>query len=279
MAVIVAASATGGVVHHFLSKDKLDEIDSMLSAFSADVSIDDINSMNLILNDNDCSDTFFQDITNQLREDGVQLTITRDGNNINENNSTIITLDQQYSAGPGTLIFAPYNNTRVGQSDSLALAMNAAFAQNGFTVGEILCGQIGYKQDEDGIVHTFFPTDTESAIDEAYDSSFVTISFGTQNQSGEWVAKSIENGLARQNYYLKSDDSSSDLIYRANSEDSLEDVANYFGSDVPQLKGFNHMKDSTFTDYQTIVNPAVENMSSFDKTGMFQINGQKTRVF
>ena len=279
LAFLVTASVTGGAIHHFLNKQKQQEIHSMLSPFSTEISIDDINDMNLILNDQDCSDTFFQEVAGQLREDGIQFIITRDGNGINENNSTIVTLDQQYSAGPGTIIFAPYDNARVGQSDSLALAMNTAFKQNGFIVGDILCGQTGYKQDEDGTVYTFFPTDTEEKIDEAFDSSFVTISFGTQNQNGTWVAKSIENGLARQNYHLKSDDSSTDLIYRANSGDSIEDVTNYFGTDAHQLRSFNQLSDPFFADHQTVVNPSVENMNSFDSNGMFQIGDQKTRTY
>lgn len=263
----------------FFDEQKLQEWESMLSPFSAKISLDEINGMNLILNDHDCSDTFFQDVIKQLREDGIQFTITRDNININENNATIITLDQQYSAGPGTLVFAPYNNTRVGHSDSLALAMNTAFSQNGFIVGDILCGQAGYKQDEDGTIHTFFPTDTECAIDETFNSSFVTISFGTQNQNGIWVAKSIENGLARQKYYLKGHNNSTDLIYRANTSDSIDEVANYFGADIHQLKSFNHIKDSSFQNHQTIVNPSIENRSEFNPTSLFQIDNIKTRAY
>ena len=279
LALIIAGSISGTITHQIQNYYQQKELDAMIPSFSISTTIEDINNMNLILNDDDCSDTFFEGVANQLKEDGIQFTTTCDCEDINQNNATIVTLDQQYSAGPGTIIFAPYDNARVGQSDSLALSMQAAFKQNGFIVDDVMCGQVGYEQDEDGTIHTFFPTDTEKAMDEGYDSSFVTISFGTQIQNAEWVAKSIENGLARQNYHLKSDDSPTDLIYRANSGDEIDDVANYFRTDSNKLRKFNHMSDSTFTDSQTVVNPSIEEMHAFDKTGMFQIGEEKTRAY
>ena len=278
LALIIAGSISGTITHQIQNYYQQKELDAMIPSFSISTTIEDINNMNLILNDDDCSDTFFEGVANQLKEDGIQFTTTCDCEDINQNNATIVTLDQQYSAGPGTIIFAPYDNARVGQSDSLALSMQAAFQQNGFIVDEVSCGQAGYEQDEDGNVRTFFPTDTEQEIDTDYDSSFVTISFGTQNQNAEWVAKSIENGLARQNYHINSDDSQTDLIYRASSEDSVEDVANYFGADPNKLRKYNHVGEA-FTDSQTVINPSVEDMKAFDKTGMFQMGEAKTRAY
>ena len=82
---------------------------------------------------------------------------------------------------------------------------------------------------------------------------------GTQNQNAEWVAKSIENGLARQKYYLNGDDNQSDLIYRANDGDKVDDVANYFGTESNELKQFNSIDGSECKEAQTIINPAVQN--------------------
>ena len=255
------------------------EIEDMVSPFSIEMSVDEINDMNLILNDDDCSDTFFQEVVDQLREDGLEVTVTEGSKDINQNNATIITLDQQYSAGEGTVIFAPYNNSMVGHSDSLALSMQAAFDQNGFIVGDISCGQVGYEVDEEGNVHIFGPTETEKQMNEGYDSSFVTISFGTDNQNAEWVAKSLENGLARQNAYLRSDDNQTDLIYRASPNDSIEDVADYFGTEKDKLQAFNHMTGDTFRESQTIVNPYVSDMKAFDKNGVFIIDDIKTKAY
>ena len=262
-----------------MAKQEKEEIDAMVPPFTIEASIDEINDMNIILNDDDCSDTFFEDVVGHLKEDGLEFTVTSNCHDINQNNSTVITLDQQYSAGPGTVIFAPYDNAMVGHSDSLALSMQAAFEQNGFIADEISCGQIGYEVDEDGTIHSVVPTDTEREMDPGNDSSFVTISFGTDNQNAEWVAKSIENGLARQNHYLKTDDSQTDLIYRANPNDSLEDVANYFGTDSERLSEFNQMDGTMFYEGQTVVNPDVGNMKSFDTHGMFQMGEVKTRAY
>ena len=255
------------------------EIEEMIPPFTIEASIDEINDMNIILNDDDCSDAFFQDVVSHLKEDGLELTVTSNCQDINQNNSTVITLDQQYSAGPGTVIFAPCDNAMVGHSDSLALSMQAAFQQNGFIADEISCGQVGFETDEDGTIHTVVPTNTERAMNEGYDSSFVTISFGTENQNAEWVAKSIENGLARQNNYLKTDDSQTDLIYRANPNDSVEDVANYFGTNVEQLSSFNNLNGTSFQEGQTVVNPSVGGSQSFDSHGIFEIGGVITRAY
>ena len=278
LSFIVAGSIVSSSINHMVNNYKKEEIEKVIPPFSTSVTLDEINDMNIIINDDDCSDTFFVEVTDKLKEDGISFTTTSNEVDINQNNVTVISLDQQYSAGPDTIIFAPYNNTRVGQSDSLALAMQSAFIQNGFSVSDISCGMAGYFEDNEGNVHYFAPTNTESAIDEVYDSSFVTISFGTQNINSEWVAKSIENGLARQNYYLKSEDNQSDLIYRANTQDDIDGVAAYFGTDSSSLRKYNNVGD-TFTESEAVINPGVQDMKSFDKNGMFQIGKEKTRAY
>ena len=264
---------------HIPKKASEPTVHDLVSPFQIETNIDDINNMNLILNDDNCGDTFFRDVVDQLKEDGIHLTVVENSTDINENNATVVTLDQQYSAGAGTIIFAPYDNARVGHSDSLALSMQAAFQQNGYIVDNISCGQVGYFQDDDGVIHSSVPTNTENEIHEGYDTSFVTISFGTLNQNPEWVAKSIENGLARQVYYLKEGDDQTDLIYRASSTDSLEDVSNYFGTDPTHLKQQNQMEGDTFLENQTIVNPSVSDMKAFNSTGDFLIEGEKTKAY
>ena len=279
LSLFVASAITAGTVDYIEQSSKRPELDAMIPTISVDVSLDEVNSMNIILNDDDCSDSFFQDVVSQLQEDGLEVTTTQGGDGINQNNATVITLDQQYSAGEGTIIFAPYDNARVGHSDSLALSMQAAFQQNGFLADEISCAQTGYHVDEEGNVQYYVPTPTEEQIEEGYDTSFVTISFGTQNQNAEWVAKSIENGLARQNYHLNSDDNQTDLIYRANSGDSIDGVSDYFGTTPSKVRQFNEMAVTNFSDSQTVVNPSVEDMPAFEKGGMFQLGGEKTRAY
>ena len=164
--------------------------------------IDSINDMHIILYDNDCSDVFFDSICEILERDGVNFTRTKDIQQVDVEDSTIITLDQQYSSGSNTLIFAPYDNTRLGYSDSLALAMNASFQHNGFSSNKILCGKVGFREEKDGKISNLVPTETEDCIDINHNASFVTFSFGTDSIEPEMVARSIEEGLIRQKLYL-----------------------------------------------------------------------------
>lgn len=256
-----------------------DELESMVQSFNTDISVGGINDMNIIINDNDCSDTFFNDVCNKLSEDGIEFKATSNCENINEDSSVVITLDQQYSSGSDTIIFAPYNNARLGYSDSLALSMQAAFKQNGFLGNNITCGKIGYREDENGNVTSMIPTETEEAMDIDSDSSFVTISFGTQNVNSDWVAKSIENGLARQKYYLDNYDSGADLIYRASADDSIEVVADYFNSDVGDLSLFNGLTTQSNLDSQTIVNPEVGEMEVFKHNSQFTVDKVETKAY
>ncbi len=256
-----------------------DELEAMVQPFSADISLEGINDMNIIINDSDCSDTFFNDVCDKLSEDGVTFTTTSGCASINKDSSVVVTLDQQYSSGSDTIIFAPYNNTRLGYSDSLALAMQAAFRQNGFLGNSITCGKIGYREDENGNVTSMIPTETEDAMDTDSDTSFVTISFGTQNVNSEWVAKSIENGLARQKYYLENYDSGSDLIYRASTTDSVEVIADYFNSDVNELSSFNNINGDTVLDSQTIINPEISEMDVFNQNAQFSMDKINTRAY
>ena len=222
---------------------------------SSNISSDEINDMNIIINDSDCSDKFFNDVCDVLIKDGIEFSTTKNCVDINKDNCTVITLDQQYSSGASTLIFAPYNNTRLGNSDSLAVAMKTAFDQNCFFVDNILCSQVGFEQDSLGNVS------------------------GTTNNNAEWTAKSIENGLARQKYYLDNFDNGSDLIYCANQTDSIEDISKYFGVDTTNLVKYNNITDNKIADTQAIVNPSVESMDVFNKNYLFEIDNQKTRAY
>ena len=276
LSLLAAAVVTTSTLPH-LSNEK-EEIHPMVTEFSTDVNLDDINKLNIILNDNNCDDGLFQDICDCLKEDGISFQTTTNGYDINQDNSTVITIDQEYSAGRDTIVFAPYNNTRIGHSDSLAIAMQSAFDQNGFLMGNIVCSKIGYNEEKNGEVDNL-PTDTEKQIDEGCDTSFVTISFGTQNVNGRWVAKSIENGLARQKYYLDHCDSHTDLIYRASKEDSIENVSDYFGTDKDNLVSYNHVHGDQLYDSQAIINPDVVNIEVFNRNSMFEIDGVKTRAY
>lgn len=275
LSFIAAAIVTASMLPH-PSNEK--EPHPISTHFTSNVEVDDVNQLNIILNNNDCDDSLFQDVCDCLKEDGFTFQTSRNGFNINQDNSTVITLDQEYSAGENTIIFAPYNNTRIGHSDSLAIAMQSAFDQNGFLMGNIVCSQIGYNEEKNGEVDNI-PTETEKQIDEGCDTSFVTISFGTQNVNGRWVAKSIESGLARQRYYLDHCDSHTDLLYRASKDDSIDMVSDYFGTDSNKLKAYNKVNQEQLNDSQAIINPEVSDLEVFDRDSLFEVSGVKTRAY
>ena len=260
-------------------KNSNDDLNNMVNDINLEVSSDDVNNMNIIINDNNCSDTFFNDVCDKLKDDGIEFTATSNNDGINQDNSVVITLDQQYSSGEATLIFAPYDNTRLGYSDSLTLSMQRAFQQNGFFSDNISVGKFGFRENEDGSVTNLIPTETEEAIDNNYDTSFVTISFGTSNVNAEWVAKSIENGLARQKYYLNNYDSNIDLLYRADAGEDVEVVAKYFDSTIHELTAYNNLNNSETTNPQVIINPSVGEMTIFNKNVQLEIDDVKTRAY
>ncbi len=242
-----------------------EQLNNMFIDGSTSVGIDKINDLNIIINDSDCSDSFIADVCEDLENSGLAFTATQNSEDINYDGSVIITLDQQYSSGSDTVIFGPYSNTRLGHSDALTISMKAALEKNDIAVGDILCGQVGFLADEKGRVSSTKPTSAESALDENNDASFVTISFGTGSIEATQVSKAILEGLARYVYYVSNYDTGSDLIYRANSHDKLEEVAKYFNSDPRSLKNFNKFKDDRFLDSQTIINPSVEGIDAFNK--------------
>ena len=250
----------------------INELNDMFNNNSKGYANDSSDSMNIIINDNDCSDIFFSEICNLLSQEGIYFKISKKCNDINIDGSTVITLDQQYNSGKSTMIFAPYNNARTGYSDSLALCMMAAFNQNGYDINKLYCGKIGYFEDENGNINKFSPTETELAIDSLSEVSFVTIALGTDCKDASVVAEIIKNALVRQKYYLDNYDKNADLIYRASENDSIENVANYFGSSIEELNLMNKIKDSSFLDSQAIINPNIVGMPVFDKDSIFKLS-------
>lgn len=253
------------------------ELDSMFETIHNEV-YNDPTSMNIIINDNDCSDSFFTEVCSILIEEGIVFSTTKKCNGIDVDGSTVITLDQQYNSGNSPMIFAPYDNTRTGYSDSLALSIQAAFNQNGQDINKIYCGKVGYYEDENGHVNRFGPTETELSIDSLSEVSFVTIALGTDCKDPKLVAEIIKNGLVRQKYYLDNYDKNADLVYRANKNDSIENVSEYFSSDIKSLSMVNNLKDGSFQDSQAVINPNVIGMPVFDKNSVFKLSDSLLNV-
>jgi len=233
---------------------------------SLDISLDEINSMNIILNDNNCSNTFFDEVCNKLREDGIKFTSVKNNDKINEKADIVITLDQQYMAGPDTVILASYNNNQENNSDALVLALNTAFDEYGFFMAPISSGVFGYRETEYGVSERI-PTSTEENVHE--NTSYATISFGSLNVSSELTVSGIEGALVRYCSYIKKDNNDNDLIYRVERNESLDDIK-------VKLNGQNIKPNTNIMENQTIINPVVKNIPEFDKHVPYSLYVEKT---
>lgn len=227
------------------------------------VSLEDVNSMNIIINDANCMDDFINSVCEQLDRDGIKFSYTTDCKNIDVDNAVVLTLDQQYMAGPRTAIFAPLQNGRNGNSDALALATERAFYEKGFLIDGIACGQMGFRENPDGTISERVPTQTEEAINENTDASYVTVSFGTSNTNAELVAKAIEGSLTRYCSYIKNNQVDSDLIYCVQPNEGRDEVAEHFGTSSDEIKD---TEDSPILPGKTTINPNIDNIREFSRS-------------
>lgn len=231
------------------------------------VDIDDINQLNVIINDNDCSNSFINNICEELNHSGLDYQLTHDGENIDVDNSVVITLDQQYISGPGMVVLAPYENDRLGNSDALALSMHTAFDSNGFFTDGIFCGKVGYREGGSSIT-TRVPTSTEEGIGKDKNTSFTTICFGTENAHAGLVKDSILEGLARYYEWGKEHQNEDvDLIYCVRAGDTLSQLAEKFKttpSELNKAAGLDY-DNSIIQLNQTLFNPNEIKDPLFDK--------------
>lgn len=284
--IITAALLVGIPTMMFMNSKKNKNIENTLNndifteAKTEDpinVDITDINSMNIIINDNDCSDTMINEVYSILENDGIKFTKCKSLNKGDIEDSVIFTLDQQYINGPGMMVIAPYNNDIAGNSDALALACDAAFYENGFFVSEIECGIRGYREEKDGYISERIPTETEEIVKNYNNSSFVTLSFGTGNSNSELVASSIENALVRYYSYINNNDINEDLIYRSTKGDNYEDIANRFSTNVDSLKIINETTDNNALENTSFKNPYVSSIREFNYLVPINLYIEKTR--
>ncbi len=222
---------------------------------AVNVSIGDINKLGIIINDGDCSDNYIESVCQCLDDAGIVYTFSRNGDNVNHDNSVVITLDQQYSAGNNAVFIAPFNNDGFENSDALAVSMKNSFDNSGIYNNGIYCGKRGYSE-SDGIVNTRVPTETEKAIDSNINTSFVNICLGTDTPDAKDVSKCIINGLAKFYAYTNNKSNMFPLIYRTEQGDSYSSVAEKLGVspyDLPEYNG----NDSDITLDTSIVNPNI----------------------
>lgn len=236
---------------------------------SINISLDEINSLNIVINDNECGNSLIEQLCEQLIKNGLKFSFSRNEDNISPEHSVVVTLDQQYISGPKTIILAPYNNERVGFSDALALSFFTEFRNHNIEVDGICCGKRGYRQNE-GEVSTRIPTLTEDSISLESATSFVTIALGTELCSIEDMSTAIINSLARYVCYLSYLDNT-DLIYRSRTGDTIDSIAEKFNTTVFDLSNFNNF-DMTIPVDEAVINPNVNNFGTFNKNIPVTIN-------
>lgn len=230
---------------------------------SITVKLTDINSLNLVINDNDCSDSFIDAICKKLDADGIVYKFTTKSQNLDVDNSVVITLDQQYVSGPKVSIIGQHNNNIKNNSDALALALDTAFRSKGSYSDGVFCGKRGFRKNDNNCVMTRIPTSTEDAVTNNKNVSFVTIAFGTDTPSPVEIANIIKEGLARYISYID-EYPFFDLIHRAEASDSIDSLANKFSCTPFELTNLNNI-DITIPNDESIINPIGYNSRAFDK--------------
>lgn len=165
------------------------------------VSLEEINSLNIIINSCTVENTFFNDVCQELSNDGIKFIGRSDCIDVYINDAVIITLDQEYSVGEKTIIFAPFQNFLPGNSDALVLSAQTAFYEKGFLIDHITCNN--------NLSNKYISADTEKDAN----TSYVTISFGTYNVHAGLTAAAIEATLTRYYSYINEMYTFEDLIY------------------------------------------------------------------
>lgn len=231
-----------------------------------EVSLDDINKLNITINDNDCSNYFMRAVCDKLEQFGIKYAYSSHEDNISNDSHVVITLDQQYVSGPKLCVIAPYDNISFANSDALAVSLDVAFRSAGISTNGVVCGKRGFRIENKGTSSMRVPTPTEDAVRKMLDSetSFVTIAFGTGLPSDDVVARVIKDGLARYVSYI-SNKNNSDLIYRVEVKDDLETLSRRFGCTSSEISKLNNLGDNVLID-DAIINPTGYGATAFNES-------------
>lgn len=233
------------------------KIEEVVPDKNVEITLEQINSLNLIINDNGCDDNFIEAVCQRLDENGVKYNFSRDNEAVDVDNSVVISLDQEYiteekaADGVSKEILAPYENEANNDSDALAVAMSKTFG--GTT---IYCGKKHYGDFLDRA-----PTSTEKAIDKDKNIAQVTLCFAKNSASPYGVADNITSALGKYVAY-KNEDLDVDLLFRAGADcNSAWGLAEKFGCSVDEVRKYNNIENPDLN--QTILNPAIKDMKAF----------------
>ena len=217
------------------------DLDNMVSDSTLEVSIDDINdSLNLIINDNDCGNAFFENFCQSLENQGVEFLTSRANNNINYKNSTVITLDQQMVAGEGIALVGPQKDGTANHSEALLMSMLVTLHNDGWDANAI-AGISQYQSLDNGdVIYTTVPSPTEQMATKS--DAQITVAIGTMptDATTEKLAKDVTVALGRYSHYLMNDAKDVEIIADPKSVHAEYDNSYYFDKQIIYANSFNH---------------------------------------
>lgn len=233
------------------------KIEDVVPEKDVEVTLEQINALNVIINDNGCDDNFIEGVCWRLSENGVKFKFSRNNEAIDVDDSVVISLDQEYitddkvANGVYKEVLAPYENGASNDSDALAVAMSKS---SGDTT--IFCGKKYYGDYLDRM-----PTSTESAIGKDKNTAQVTLCFAKDSISPYSVGDNITSALGKYAVY-KSENLDVDLLFRAGAEcNSAWGLAEKFGCSVEDVRSYNDIESPELN--QAVLNPAIKGMKAF----------------
>ena len=228
------SNANDNIFEHTVQNDT----ESLFHDDVTSVSIDDINGLNLIFNDNDCGNAFFNEICESLKDKGLQIITSKQNDNLMYDNSTVITLDQQMIAGEGVAFIGPCQTGTANHSEALLKSMQMTFNQRGWDT-DCLAGVMQYVPYHDDEIYKAVPSDTEKAV--VPGSSFITLSFGTMPDGfkSQDVTDDILLSLARYQHYLSYDSENVTVVSNPRVPKSSNDNHYFFNEQINRAPSFN----------------------------------------
>ena len=225
------------------------ELDSMISDNTLEVSIDDINdNLSLIINDNDCGNAFFEDFCQSLEEQGIEFRTSRSNDNLDYENSTVITLDQQMVAGEGIALVGPQKDGTANHSEALLMSMLVTLHNDGWEANAI-AGIPQYQSLDNGdVIYTTVPSPTEQAATKS--DAQITLAIGTMPADAtiDKLVKDVTVALGRYSNYLINDEKHVEIVSEPNSAHAEYDNSYYFDKQILAAGSFSYSKHVEIAD-------------------------------
>ena len=220
------------------SEQDMYAVNTLLHKETIKVSVDEINNLNLILNDNDCGNAFFLAVCEALENTGLRFVISKKNSDLIYENATVITLDQQKIAGEGVAFIGPCQVGTANNSEALLRSMQMTFHQQGWITNSF-AGVMQYSPNNDNEVYHAVPSDTENSV--LPDSTYITISLGTMAtgfDAGK-VAEGITLSLARYKYYLDNDSKDVTIVSNPTTHTQANDNHYWFNEQIKASPSFS----------------------------------------